>query len=235
MCGVENAVTIERQMPAMDFELKSVAAGVKITWKAFDGAGKYRVYKLNANNGWSPLGTVKATETLLFRDKDVLSGSKYTYAVIAMTSGGTALTGFGEGKTIKYIKPASADEIVEAEVVDADGNTIVRAITEDEISEDFVEVITEDPEEKSEDPEEVVEDAQESVEDAEEEIFEDAEEVVSEESEEVISEDNKEESVEIAAEETENGSEETGEEAVEENTEETVETGNSEITEEVQE
>ena len=228
MCGVENAVTIERQMPAMDFELKSVAAGVKITWKAFDGAGKYRVYKLNANNGWSPLGTVKATETLLFRDKDVISGSKYTYAVIAMTGGGTALTGFGEGKTIKYVKPASADEIVEAEVVDADGNTIVRIVSEDEISEDFVEVITEETEEKSEDPEEIAEDT-------DEEISEDAEEVVSEEPEEMISEVNEEESVEIAAEETETDSEETGEEADEENAEETVETVNLEITEEVQE
>ena len=154
--------TIHREKPAMAITLKSVAAGVKVSWKAYDGAGKYRVYRKNSDGTWTMISTIKVSDNVLFyRDTTAEDGKKYTYTVIAMTSGGSALTGYGEGQSIKYVKPVSEAEVVEAEVTDADGNIVVYKITEDEITEDYVEIVTEDSEEVSEDVgEDIIEDSE---------------------------------------------------------------------------
>ena len=234
---------IVRVKPSMPITLKSVASGVKISWDAFDGAGKYRVFRKNSDDTWTALATVKvADKVLYYKDTTVTSGKTYTYSVVPMSSGGSALADYGKGTSIKYVKPVSDAEILEAEVVDEDGNTVLRSVTEDEISEDFMEIIeeeskeaaektesaaektesVEEAEETTEETEAVEEDSEETTEEKEaandsEEVSEEAESV--EESEEIIEETAGEtEAVEEIAEET---VEET--ESVEENSEETVE------------
>ena len=245
--------TIKRKEPFMSFDLMSAAEGVLVFWEKEIGAGKYRVYRKNADGSWATLATVKDGK-LSYKDTTAEDGKTYTYSVVAMSSGGTALTVMGEGKSIEYVKPVSEAEV---EVTDLDGNIIVYTISGDEITEDYITIVPEDQEEIeeteedsgessedaneevskdteeiSEDKEDISEDTEEISEDAET-ISEDTDEKISEDSEDVISEDNKEESnEEVTEEETENNSEELSEDAGEENAEETV---NSEIEEEIQE
>ena len=184
--------TIKRVVPkkVMDITLKSVAAGVKISWKAYDGAGKYRVFRKNAEGNWDMLATVKEEGVLYYRDTTAVDGETYTYTVVAMTSGGTAISDQGDGESITYVKPVSDIEAVEATVTDEEGNTVVIISDGDETSMDIIEV---NPEEAVEETEEAAsedtEDGSEDIE-AEEEISEDAD------AEEVISEDA--EAVEIS-------------------------------------
>ena len=215
-------VTITRTAPTMSITLKSVAVGVKISWEAAEGAGKYRVFRKNASGEWDTLGTVK-DGSLFFRDTTAKSGKTYTYTVVAMTKGGTVLTKKGSGQTIKYVKPKSDAEVLEAEITDENGNVIIYKITGDEINEDYIEigeededVISEDEEETSEDEDVISEDEEETSE--EEAISEDEEETSEEEA---ISEDEEETSEEEAISEDEEETSE--EEAISEDEEETSE------------
>ena len=215
-------VTITRTAPTMSITLKSVAVGVKISWEAAEGAGKYRVFRKNASGEWDTLGTVK-DGSLFFRDTTAKSGKTYTYTVVAMTKGGTVLTKKGSGQTIKYVKPKSDAEVLEAEITDENGNVIIYKITGDEINEDYIaigeedeDVISEDEEETSEDEDVISEDEEETSE--EEAISEDEEETSEEEA---ISEDEEETSEEEAISEDEEETSE--EEAISEDEEETSE------------
>ena len=58
----------------------NTAAGLRVNWKAVSGAGYYRVFRLN-NGRWATVGTVN---TNYFVDKNVTSGTAYTYTVRAM-------------------------------------------------------------------------------------------------------------------------------------------------------
>ena len=216
---------IVRVKPSIPITLKSVASGVKISWDAFDGAGKYRVFRKNSDDTWTALATVKvADKVLYYKDTTVTSGKTYTYSVVPMSSGGSALADYGKGTSIKYVKPVSDAEILEAEVVDEDGNTVLRSVTEDEISEDFMEIIEEESKEAAEKTESAAEKT-ESVEEAEETTEET--EAVEEDSEETLEETeaaSDSEEVSEEAEAVEESEETAGEtEAVEESAEETVE------------
>ena len=196
--------TIKRTAPVeiMNISLKSVASGVKISWTAYEGAGKYRVYRTNSDGAWAALATIKVEDNVLFyRDTTVKNGKNYTYTVVAMTSGGSALTEYGNGTSITYVKPAAETEVLEAEVVDVEGNTIVRAVTEDEISEDFTEIITENLDDDDEETGEATEETGEATEETGE---------ATEETGEATEETGE------ATEETGEATEETGEEADEE-------------------
>ena len=126
----------------VNYSLKSVASGVKVNWKAFDGAGKYRVYCLK-NGSWAKIATVSADQ-LFYRDTTAVDGQTYTYTVVAMTSSGKEISLMDEGKSITYVKPVTEAVVVEAEVTDADGNTVIYRISDEEITEDYVEIVTEE-------------------------------------------------------------------------------------------
>ena len=142
-------MTIKREKPILNFALKSVASGVKVTWKAADGAGKYRVYRKNVDGDWDMFVTVKNGE-LYYRDTTAMDGMTYTYAVVALTAGGGILTERGEGQNITYVKPVSESQVLEAEVTDENGNTVVIIADGDEISMDIIDAVPEDNEEVSE-------------------------------------------------------------------------------------
>ena len=209
-------MAITRYSPSISFNLKNVENGVKISWEAYEGAAKYRVFRVNTNGEWAAIGTVKAGSELSYKDTAVVNGKIYSYTVVAMTSSGSPITGYGDGQSITYRKTVNNAEEIEAEIMDEDGNTIVRKVTGDEITEDFVEIHPEETEEVNteengeEDSEEAVseENNEEKSEEAvpEESIEEDSEEVTSEEGKEEVSEE------EIVEEIKEEISEETDEE-----------------------
>ncbi len=62
----------------------NTADGIRVNWNKADGAGQYRVFRKN-DGKWSTLGTVTTTS---FEDKNVTSGSAYTYTVRAMDASG---------------------------------------------------------------------------------------------------------------------------------------------------
>ena len=210
------SITYKAAAKNVNFTLKSVATGVKISWDAYSGAGKYRVYRKNSDGSWATLATIKLDDGVLFyRDTSVADGKKYTYTVVAMTSGGSVLTEQGEGKSITYVCPVDAS-IVETEVVDADGNTVVIIADGDEISMDIIEVNPEDSEEVSEESEE---EKTEDIEETKEETIEDAEESKeeitdeTEESKEEITDETEEVKEDLAEQSVENSEEKTNEES----------------------
>ena len=60
------------------------ANGLRVNWKAVDGAGKYRVFKL-VDGRWKTLATVATTYYL---DTTAVSGAEHTYTVRAMDAQG---------------------------------------------------------------------------------------------------------------------------------------------------
>ena len=67
-------------------KLENTATGVKITWNAVAGAGKYRVY-VKTSTGWQNIGTTTGTSLTYTGAK---SGYTYTFTVRALNSAGTA-------------------------------------------------------------------------------------------------------------------------------------------------
>lgn len=61
--------------PITAFE--SAQSGLKLSWNALDGVASYRVYRKN-NGKWTSVGVVKTNS---FTDKNVESGTQYTYTV----------------------------------------------------------------------------------------------------------------------------------------------------------
>ncbi|MBQ3284393.1 MAG: hypothetical protein IJH40_02015 [Ruminococcus sp.] len=69
----------------------SVTDGIQITWAKSEGAAQYRVFYKNSKGDWARLGTTTGTS---FLDKDVRSGSTYTYTVRCMNSAGEYISSF---------------------------------------------------------------------------------------------------------------------------------------------
>ena len=67
-------------------KLENTASGIKITWKAVSGAGKYRVFA-KTSKGWVNIGTTTGTS---FTYTGAKSGYTYTFTVRALNSAGTA-------------------------------------------------------------------------------------------------------------------------------------------------
>ena len=64
--------------------------GIKLTWSACKGAAKYRVY-YKGSSGWTKLGETTGTS---ITDKNVKSGSTYTYTIRCLDSKGKFISGF---------------------------------------------------------------------------------------------------------------------------------------------
>lgn len=64
-----------------------IGKGITIKWADVHGAEKYYVYRKTGNSSWEKIGT---TDNLLFVDKNVKLGTKYTYTVRANGSGVTS-------------------------------------------------------------------------------------------------------------------------------------------------
>ena len=80
--------------------LSNAEDGVSIKWDAVAGAAKYRVY-YKGRNGWTKLVDTASTSTL---DKDVVSGTNYTYTIRAMDSNGNHLSYYyTDGFRIQFI------------------------------------------------------------------------------------------------------------------------------------
>lgn len=81
--------------------LSKTSTGVKVSWKAVSGAEKYRVYRKNGSS-WVKLADTTSTS---YVDKNVKSGTTYTYTVRCINAKGTAFTSaYYAGKSIKYTR-----------------------------------------------------------------------------------------------------------------------------------
>lgn len=88
--------------PELD-TIKNTAAGVAITWKASEGAEKYRVLRKAEGGVWEKVGEpVTGTS---FTDTTVVSGTTYCYSVRCTNAAGTDYTsGYdAEGLTITFL------------------------------------------------------------------------------------------------------------------------------------
>ena len=81
--------------------VSNVVGGVKVTWAKSSGAAKYRVYRKSGSGSWAKAGD---TTALSFTDKNVVSGTKYSYTVRCLDSSGQFCSGFDPtGKSITYV------------------------------------------------------------------------------------------------------------------------------------
>ena len=67
-------------------KLESTTSGIKLTWGAINGAGKYRVY-VKTSSGWTRVGDSTGTS---FTWTGAKAGETYTFTVMAMNAEGTA-------------------------------------------------------------------------------------------------------------------------------------------------
>ncbi len=87
---------------------KAVNGGIQVTWKAADGAVKYRVYRKGPGDAnWVIVATVTGTS---YTDKTAKAGVKYTYTVRGIASDGKTLSpGFdATGVSATMPKPVTA-------------------------------------------------------------------------------------------------------------------------------
>ena len=87
---------------------KAVNGGIQVTWKAADGAVKYRVYRKGPGDAnWVIVATVTGTS---YTDKTAKAGVKYTYTVRGVASDGKTLSpGFdATGVSATMPKPVTA-------------------------------------------------------------------------------------------------------------------------------
>lgn len=85
--------------------VKNQTTGVKITWKKITGAKGYFLYRKDKNS-WKRIGTVSGAT---FADKEVKSGTKYTYRLQAYT--GSAKSQYSSTKNICYLKQIKISKI----------------------------------------------------------------------------------------------------------------------------
>ena len=98
--------------------------GVKLKWSDYDGADMYRVYRKNDKGGWSKLGPAYDTN---YTDTNVVNDKKYTYAVLAVSSG-EPITEYGKGKTVKFVTPPTNVVVMsKASGVRAEWESVVKA------------------------------------------------------------------------------------------------------------
>lgn len=81
--------------------LSNAEDGVKIKWNAVSGVSKYRIY-YKGSNGWTKMVDTASTSYI---DKDVNSGSNYTYTIRCMDASGNLISWYySDGFKIKYIQ-----------------------------------------------------------------------------------------------------------------------------------
>ena len=97
---------------------------MKLKWSDYDGADMYRVYRKNDKGGWSKLGPAYDTN---YTDTNVVNDKKYTYAVLAVSSG-EPITEYGKGKTVKFVTPPTNVVVMsKASGVRAEWESVVKA------------------------------------------------------------------------------------------------------------
>ena len=89
---------------APSLTLKNAEDGVNISWKKIDGAAKYRVY-YKGRNGWTKLCDTTSGSVI---DRDVASGTTYTYTIRALDQNGKHITDYyHDGFKIKFLRAPS--------------------------------------------------------------------------------------------------------------------------------
>lgn len=105
MNNKEDGYSFVRNDAFVRTEAFGTTGGLFLSWSEFPGAVKYRVYRMNASGKWVKI----ATETdLSYMDSEAVVKAENTYAVIAVASGSTVISEFGNGNTVTFIIPPTA-------------------------------------------------------------------------------------------------------------------------------
>ena len=75
----------------------ATASGIRIQWKAYDGAAKYRVFYKNDNGKWAKVGD---TTGLFYDHKNIRLNEQYSYTVRAIGSDGAYCSSFDSNGVI---------------------------------------------------------------------------------------------------------------------------------------
>ena len=89
-----------RRLQNPSFKLANEKGGVKVTITKVSGASSYVIYRKSGSSGYSKIGTTSSTS---FLDKTASSGTKYTYAVRAVS--GSYQSAYNEATLIRLANP----------------------------------------------------------------------------------------------------------------------------------
>lgn len=93
----------------INFTLTNRTAGVFIKWTKCAGAKGYYVYK-KTSSGWSRIATLSGANSVSYGDKNVKSGSTYTYTVRAFN--GNYVSSFdADGEKITFLKAPKVSSV----------------------------------------------------------------------------------------------------------------------------
>jgi len=92
--------------------ISNTATGVKITWRAVDGIGNYRIYRKTGNSGWTAINTSTSAS---YTDADVVSNAHYWYTVSCLKNNLEVSAFDEEGISIIFYE---APDMIAAEVQD---------------------------------------------------------------------------------------------------------------------
>ena len=92
------------------------STGVRVSWKAVDGAEQYRLLRKNLTRGETEWSSVGETSECSLIDKSAKSASRYTYTVEGIDADGNAITRRDEtGRTCTYIAMAKITSVTSVE------------------------------------------------------------------------------------------------------------------------
>ena len=98
-CGAVSILT--KQTVALG-SLDNDNGGVTVKWSALSGADSYKIYRKTGGSGWKLIAQVSAVS---YTDKEVKSGSTYTYTVKAVKKSISSKYN-GTGLTVRYLSKA---------------------------------------------------------------------------------------------------------------------------------
>lgn len=83
--SIDSPAAVSGSAPVL-YAISNAPGGIEVNWEPVTGAASYRVFRLDASGTWQPVGD---TSEVYFIDQNVVSGSRYTYTVRALTADGS--------------------------------------------------------------------------------------------------------------------------------------------------
>lgn len=94
--------------PPVISSLQNTTDGVSVKWNKYSQIDSYRVYRKTNNSGWKYIAD---TDTASYTDKNVSSGTKYTYTVRCLSSSNKLVSSYNQGKSVTFVKTPSISKV----------------------------------------------------------------------------------------------------------------------------
>lgn len=91
------------------YSAENASEGVQVTWGRVRGAAGYYIYRKSGSSGYSRIGQVLGGGTLSYTDSDAVSGTAYTYTVLAYN--GSIKSNYNSEASVICLKEPGISEV----------------------------------------------------------------------------------------------------------------------------